>query len=123
SIYIPYHLFHLETPISVARAVLFKDTVLAADGPIQVEVVAIAKRDLKVGERLDGIGGFMAYGECENIDAARAEDLLPIGLSEGCVLIRDVACDTVLRRSDVQMPSDRLCDRLRSEQDAYFSSA
>ncbi|MEO0850888.1 MAG: NAD(P)-dependent oxidoreductase, partial [Pseudomonadota bacterium] len=49
SFYTPYHLCHFEVPLSVARAALFGDTVLASDGPIRVEVVATAKTDLKAG--------------------------------------------------------------------------
>jgi predicted homoserine dehydrogenase-like protein len=66
SFYTPYHLYHFEVPISIARVALFGDTVLATEGPIRVEVIATAKRDLKAGETLDGLGGFMTYGECEN---------------------------------------------------------
>jgi predicted homoserine dehydrogenase-like protein len=120
SFYIPYHLFHLEAPISVARAALFRDTVLATDGPIRVEVVATAKRDQKAGEVLDGIGGFLSYGVCENAWISADEGLLPMGLSEGCTLVRDVPKDTAIGLADVAMPGERLIDRLRAEQDAAF---
>jgi predicted homoserine dehydrogenase-like protein len=120
SFYIPYHLFHLEMAISVARAALFEDTVLAADGPIRVEVVATAKRALKAGETLDGIGGFTTYGECENAWVSDPEGLLPIGIAEGCTLIRDVPKDEVVKLSDVRIPEGRLVDALRAEQAAIF---
>lgn len=120
SFYIPYHLFHLELPISVARAVLFEDTTLATDGPIRVEVVATAKRDLKAGETLDGIGGFCAYGECENAWVSGPEALLPIGLSDGCVLIRDVPKDQAISYQDVRLPEGRMIDALRREQNTLF---
>jgi len=120
SFYIPYHLFHLEVPISVARATLFGDTVVAADGPIRVEVISLAKRDLKAGETLDGIGGFCAYGVCENAWVSAPERLLPIGLAEGCVLRRDVPKDQAITLDDVTFPESRLIDRLRAEQDAAF---
>ena len=51
---------------------------------------ATAKRDLRAGETIDGIGHFMTYGECENHDVARAENLLPMGLAEGRRITRDV---------------------------------
>jgi hypothetical protein len=41
--------------------------------------VTVAKRDLKAGEQLDGIGGFYAYGLIDNTITARADDALPIG--------------------------------------------
>ena len=48
--------------------------------------MAVAKRDLKAGERLDGIGGFCVYGLIDNSPTARAMSALPIALTEGCVL-------------------------------------
>lgn len=120
SFYTPYHLYHFEVPISIARVALFGDTVLATEGPIRVEVVATAKRDLKAGEVLDGLGGFMTYGECENVWIARPERLLPMGIAEGCRLVRDVPRDRALSYDDVEIPEGRLIDALRTEQDAAF---
>jgi predicted homoserine dehydrogenase-like protein len=121
--YTPYHLCHFEVPNTVARAVLFQDAALAPVGGPCVEVVATAKIDLKQGQLLDGIGHYMTYGLCENADVARRENLLPIGLAEGCRLLRDVNKDSVLTFEDVQLPSTRLCDRLWKEQtDLFFSS-
>ena len=87
---------------------------------MRVEVVATAKVNMEAGEELDAIGGYKTYGQCENYSVSRAEDLLPMGLAEGCRLRRSVAKDEVLRRADVFMPEERLCDRLRAIQDAMF---
>jgi predicted homoserine dehydrogenase-like protein len=116
----PYHLCHFEVPNTVARAVLFHDAAIAPAGPPRVEVVAAAKTDLRAGERLDGIGGYTAYGLAESADVVAAEALLPIGLAEGCRLTRDVRRDEVLTYEDVDVPSGRLVDRLRSEQAERF---
>ena len=120
SFYTPYHLCHFEVPLSVARAVLFADTVLASPGGLRVDVITIAKTDLKAGQTLDGFGGFLTYGEAENAPVARSEGLLPMGLAEGCVMARDVAKDAALTYADVHVPENRLIDRLRSEQDRLF---
>jgi predicted homoserine dehydrogenase-like protein len=121
--YTPYHLCHFEAPNTVARAVLFGDAALAPLGPPRVDVVAAAKRDLRAGETLDGMGGYMTYGLAENHDVSLAERLLPIGLAEGCRLARDVPRDRVLTRDDVEVPAGRLCDALRDEQTAHFAAA
>ncbi len=122
SFYTPYHLCCLEFPISLARVGLLKDTVIAPlAGPV-VDVVTTAKRDLKAGEVLDGIGFYMTYGQCENSDVTQGENLLPIGLSEGCRLKRDIPKDQVISYADVDLPENRLCDRLRQEQNALFAS-
>src|SRR6056297_2244456 len=120
SFYVPYHLYHFEVPISICRVVDFGDTVLATEGPIRVEVIAVAKRDLTVGETIDGLGGFMTYGLCENTWVSCAEGLLPMGLAEGCVLSQNVAKDQALKLSDVTFPAGRVIDALRVEQDAAF---
>jgi predicted homoserine dehydrogenase-like protein len=119
--YTPYHLCHFEVPNTVARAVLFQDAALAPlAGPL-VEVVATAKTDLKSGATIDGLGGYMSYGLAENASTARKQNLLPIGLAQGCTLRHDIGKDTVLSFDDVELPSDRLCDRLWREQiDRFF---
>ena len=120
SFYTPYHLCHFEAPLSLARAVLFHDAVMAPLAGPMVEVVATAKIDLKAGQTLDGIGHYMTYGQCENADVAAREGLLPMGVAEGCRLRRDLPRDRVLTYADVALPPGRLCDRLREEQAQRF---
>jgi predicted homoserine dehydrogenase-like protein len=119
--YTPYHLCHFEVPFSVARVQLFGDAVAApVCGPV-CDVITIAKRDLAAGEVLDGIGGFSCYGVLENYDVCQKQNLLPMGLNEGCRLIKDIPKDRPITRNDVKLPQSRLCDQLRDEQDAYFN--
>jgi predicted homoserine dehydrogenase-like protein len=120
--YTPYHLCHFEVPNSIARAVDFGDAVLAPQGPPSVEVVGAAKIDLEAGRILDGIGGYTIYGLCENAEVVEREELLPLGLAEGCRLLRDVPRDQVLAYGDVELPAGRLSDELRAEQRAYFAA-
>jgi len=118
--YTPYHLPHIQIASTIGRAVIHRDpTVAPIAGPV-CEVVAVAKRDLRTGERLDGIGGFCTYGLIDNVTSARDMSALPIGLSEGCVLARDVSKDSVLSFDDVQsMPGD-LAESLWWEQNACW---
>jgi predicted homoserine dehydrogenase-like protein len=85
-----------------------------------VDVVTTAKTALKSEDVLDGIGYYMTYGQCENADVVRVQNLLPMGLAEGCRLKRDIKKDQVLTYDDVDLPAGRLSDRLRTEQNAYF---
>ncbi len=119
--YTPYHLPHIQIVSTIGRAVIHRDpTVAPIAGPV-CEVVAIAKRDLKAGERLDGVGGFCAYGLIDNTTTARATTALPIALSEGCVLRRDVSKDDMLSLDDVEEPPrDRLVESLWQEQSARW---
>lgn len=96
---------------------------MAPLGKPLVDVVTTAKINLKAGEILDGIGYYMTYGQCENSDVTQAQNLLPMGLAEGCRLKRDIPKDQVLTSDDVELPPDRLCDKLRAEQNAYFTTS
>jgi predicted homoserine dehydrogenase-like protein len=59
--YTPYHLPHIQIASTIGRAAIHHDPTVAPLGGPVCEVIAVAKRDLKAGERLDGIGGFCAY--------------------------------------------------------------
>lgn len=118
--YTPYHLPHMQLPHSVARAVLFQDATLAPRGAPVCDTVAVAKRDLKAGERLDGMGGFTCYGLVDSYPNCRREDALPMALSVDCRLKRDIPKDQPLRNADVEFPPGRTCDRLRAEQTERF---
>jgi predicted homoserine dehydrogenase-like protein len=121
--YTPYHLCHLEAPLTAARAVLFHDAAVAPLGGPVCDVITVAKRDLKAGDILDGIGGFLTYGVLENSDACLMEALLPMGLAEGCRVKEDIAKDTALTYEQVESPPNRLMDKLRAEQTACFGKS
>ena len=119
--YTPFHLPHIQIPSTIGRAVIHHDaTVAPLAGPV-CEVLSIAKRDLKAGERLDGVGGFCTYGLIDNRAAARAEDALPIALSEGCVLRRNVPKDAVISFADIDSPRGRLVETLWRDQNARWA--
>ena len=118
--FMPYHLVHFEVHNAIARAVLFRDSVARPLGGPVTEVCAVAKRDLKAGEILDGYGMYMTYGEAVNVGEMSSGRYLPEGLVEGCRLLRDVRKDAVMTYDDVQLPEGRLADRLRAEQYRHF---
>jgi predicted homoserine dehydrogenase-like protein len=118
--YTPFHLPHIQIGSTIGRAVVHRDPTVAPVGGPVCEVVTMAKRDLKAGERLDGVGGFCAYGLIDNRAEARAMSALPIGLSEGCSMRRAVAKDSVVSFDDVEMPSGRMIETLWREQDARW---
>jgi len=118
--YTPYHLCHLEVHNTIARAALFNDPAITPTSGSRVDVVAVAKTSLKAGAVIDGIGGYMTYGQAENADVTYATKLLPIGLAEGCILKHDIAADATLTYDDVVIPEGRLIDTLREEQNSIF---
>ena len=120
SFYVPYHLTIFEVPISAARVALFKDEIIAPRAGPVVDVITMAKTDLKAGQTLDGLGWYMTYGMCENYETVRRENLLPIGIAEGAVLKRDIPKDAALTYDDVILPDTSLAVKLRAEQDQAF---
>lgn len=121
SFYTPYHLTIFEVPLSVARLVLFNDVAIAPIGGPVVDVVTVAKTDLQAGATLDGLGWYMTYGMCENHETVREQNLLPMGLAEGCRLKHDIPKDQAITYDDVEIPADSLAHKLRQEQDAHFA--
>jgi len=119
--YTPYHLCHFEVHHSIARAMLLNDVTIMPDRKPTVEVITIAKRDLKAGEVLDGIGHYMTYGECENVDVVETEGLLPMIFAEGCHLKVDIAKDSAIRLSDLTMPKPSLLWKLYLEQREFYA--
>jgi predicted homoserine dehydrogenase-like protein len=118
--FLPYHLVHFEVPNAIARVALLRDSVARPlNGPV-VEVCAVAKRDLKMGEILDDYGMYMTYGEAVNADEMSNKRYLPEGLVEACKLKRDIAKDRVLTYDDVELPPNRLADQLRAQQYRHF---
>lgn len=108
--YRPYHLCHFETPLSAAEAVLYREPTVAPMGAPVAQTVAIAKRPLRAGEMLDGMGGFTLYGEVDT--AANAHGLLPAGLADGVRLVRDVPQDEPIPLDAVELDESRMAVRL-----------
>ena len=119
--YQPFHLPPWQITHAVARAALFNDPTITPRGAPVCDTVSYAKRDLKAGERLDGVGGFACYGLVERYEICRRENTLPIAVSLDCRMKRDIAKDQPITYDDVDLPADRLVDRLRTEQSQHFS--
>ena len=106
--YTPYHIPPMQLPHSVARAVLFNDPTITPRGAPTCDTITYAKRDLKAGERLDGMGGFTCYGLVDRYDVCRKGDYLPMAVSLDCVLKKPVAKDEPITYADVDLPPGRI---------------
>ena len=80
--YTPYHLCHFEVPATIARAVLFNDAAIAPIAGPLVEVVTLAKLDLKAGEAIDGSAATPSTAR-PRPRRQRLGHLLPIGVAVG----------------------------------------
>ncbi|HEY7120690.1 MAG TPA: SAF domain-containing protein [Tepidisphaeraceae bacterium] len=110
----PYHLCHIETPLSAAEAVIYREGTIAPMGRPAAHTVTIAKRDLSAGETLDGIGGYNQYGQLEVASDARG--FLPIGLAEGVRLNRNVRKGEPIPEDAVELNESSLLVKLWREQ-------
>lgn len=121
--YTPFHLPYIQIASTIARAVIHHDPTVAPIGGPVCEVLTVAKRDLKAGERLDGVGGFCTYGLIDNVSRARAMAALPISLSEGCVLRRDISKDDAISFNDVDASLGGVVEALWREQNERWPFA
>jgi predicted homoserine dehydrogenase-like protein len=103
--YRPYHLCHIEAMECVADAVLEGRPLLQPTFGFQTNVYAYAKRHLRKGEKLDGIGGYTCYGLIENHAKSNSPGI-PICLAEGVALTHDVAKDERILMRDVVCSPD-----------------
>ena len=113
----PYHLIGLELTPSIAAAAL-RGEATGSPTAFVADVVAVAKRDLKAGERLDGEGGSCVWGRLRPAAAAVGAGELPIGLAHDVRLEQDVASGDVLTRTDVTLEPGSTLARLRAEIEA-----
>ncbi|MGI6585653.1 MAG: NAD(P)-dependent oxidoreductase [Gracilibacteraceae bacterium] len=120
-LYRPYHLCSLETPLSVVKAVLdSQSTIVPLNAPIS-ETIAIAKKDMKAGQYLDGIGGYTVYGTIEKADVAKSIKALPVGLvNKKTRLLTDVKKGEIITYDMAALDGDSLIVQLRRIQDKFF---
>ena len=119
AMYKPYHLIGLELGISVASVALRGEATGATRG-FAGDVVATAKRDLAVGETLDGEGGFTVFGKLMPAAASLRAGGLPIGLAHGMKLVRPVAAGRPISWEDVAFEATSEPVRIRREMEAMF---
>lgn len=120
-LYRPYHLCSLETPLSVVKAVLdHQPTIVPIRGPIS-ETITVAKKDLKSGTKLDGIGGFTVYGTVERFNISQKMGAVPLGLvNKNTLLKKDVKKGDIITYDMVHLDQDSLIVQLRKLQDRFF---
>jgi predicted homoserine dehydrogenase-like protein len=120
TLYKRWHLIGLEVGVSVASVALRGEATGVASG-WNADVVATAKRDLRVGETLDGEGGYTVWGKL--LPAATSARLggLPLGLAHGIKLIRPVRQGQSLTWADVAIDSSTQAYQLRREMETLFA--
>jgi predicted homoserine dehydrogenase-like protein len=117
AMYKPFHLIGMELSISVLNAALRKEPTGACRAWIG-DAVAVAKRNLRAGETLDGEGGYTVYSKLVPAKRSVLDRALPIGLAHSVTLTRDVAAGQIVSSNDVVLDEAGLALRTRREMEA-----
>jgi predicted homoserine dehydrogenase-like protein len=121
TLYKRWHLIGLEVGVSVASVALRREATGVATC-WNADVVATAKRDLAVGETLDGEGGYTVWGKLLPADTSVRMGGLPLGLAHDVKVVRPVKKGQSLGWSDVAMDTGTRAYQLRKEMEAHFAA-
>ena len=116
-----WHLIGLEVGISVASVGLRGEPTGCPTG-WRADAVAVAKKNLLLGEILDGEGGYTVVGRLMPAADSLAQGCLPLGLAQGCKLLRPVTAGQPLRWSDVAIDANSSAVRARREMEQAFGA-
>ena len=102
AIWRPYHYIGLELAQSIYSIALDKRATGYTKN-YNADVASFAKKDLKVGEKLDGEGGFCVKGKLITSQQSKKEMILPLGLTDKAILKRNIKKDEVVKLNDVEL--------------------
>ena len=120
TLYRPYHLCNVETPISIAEAVLYGEATIVSKRLVS-EVATVAKRDLEIGEVIGEIGSPDILGRTYLYSEAHAQHAIPLGLATGGKVIQDVAKGDLLTWENLQPDASMFVYKLRQMQDEQLA--
>ncbi|HAJ36597.1 MAG TPA: hypothetical protein DCL15_12995 [Chloroflexi bacterium] len=119
TLYRPFHLCSIETPQAVAEAVIYGEAVLKPQRMV-AELVSVAKRDLKAGQKVDGIGGFDFFSRIYTMEEARSLHGIPMGLTPGGRVLKDIARGELLTTDNFAPDTTQLVYKLRQLQESLL---
>jgi predicted homoserine dehydrogenase-like protein len=120
TLYRPYHLCNVETPISIAEAVLYGEATIVSKRMVS-EVATLAKRDLAPGEVVGEIGMADFFGRTYTYVEARAQKAVPLGLVPGGKVLKPVAKGELLTEDNFMPDTGKFVYQLRRMQDEQIA--
>lgn len=118
--YKPFHFIGLELSVSVLSAALRAEATGTSEF-FRGDAVAVAKRDLQIGDRLDGEGGYTVWGKLIPAQKSVLSEALPIGLAHSVTLSRPVSRGQLISYSDInELPATQALE-LRRQMTSGFS--
>lgn len=116
SMWRPYHLIGLEIGTSIASIAVRGEPTGAPEAGFIGDVGCATRQALRAGALIDGEGGYAVYGTIAPADRSIRERLVPMGLSQGCKLVRDVPADHWITEADVTFDESSFLWKLRRAQ-------
>jgi predicted homoserine dehydrogenase-like protein len=102
AIWRPYHYIGLELAQSI-YSIALDNRATGFTKKYNADVASYAKKDLKIGDKLDGEGGFCARGKLITSQKSKDEKILPLGLTDNAILKKNINKDQVIRLDDVEL--------------------
>ncbi len=102
AIWRPYHYIGLELAQSI-YSIALDNRATGFTKNYNAEVVSVAKKNLKAGEKLDGEGGYCARGKLISSLQSKKESLLPLGLSDNAILKKNINKNSIIKLEDVEL--------------------
>lgn len=115
--YRPYHLCAFEVPLTCARAVLYGRADMAPIAKPTAEVCAVAKRDLRPGDKLDAIGEYTYRAWAMTVTDARRDGAVPCGLLEQGTVLQPIRKGELLTYANTAVDATSRIVELRRRQD------
>jgi predicted homoserine dehydrogenase-like protein len=116
----PFHLIGLELNISILSAAL-RGQPTGAPICFNGDVVAVAKRDIKQGETLDGEGGYTVWGRLMPSATSVAAQALPIGLASNVSVTRPIKQGQVIVMRDIKADTSTQAWQVRNKMLEHFA--
>jgi predicted homoserine dehydrogenase-like protein len=113
----PYHLTSLEVPLTCARVVLYGKPDMVPLAKPTAEVCAVAKKDLKPGDKLDAIGEYCYRAWIMTAPEAREAQAIPCGLLHHATVTKPIAKGHLITTANTQVPAGSKIAELRARQD------
>ena len=102
AIWRPYHYIGLELAQSIYSIALDQKPT-GHTKFFNAEVISVTKKDLHIGEILDGEGGFASRGKLVTAKCSVENNYLPLGLTDGAKTKRTIKKDEFIKIDDVEI--------------------
>ena len=119
SLYKRWHLIGLELAISIASVSGRKEATRASTC-FNADCIAIAKKNLKVGEILDGEGGYTVSGGIRPASVSIKNNYVPLGLAHNVSLLNPIKKGEIITWDDIKLNTNNIAYKLRKEMERNF---